>query len=357
MFYASDITRLSNGRSFMASSENPTGAPGGGSRGNHLQKLSASIRIPVGETLTLLDIDGPGEVQSMWFGSRMRWDDIIRIYWDNQEYPSVEVPGCAFFGYPFFENVLDVNGQFPTLNSAVVLNSPCRGFNCYWKMPFKKHCKITLENRHPVQDGGTHYAITGELKEVPDDAVYFCASYRQARPVPQNREYVAIDGIRGKGHFVGLSLGIGLGGENSCWTEGEPKMYIDGEQYPSINYTGMEDYFCGSYNFGDDDRKMGFHQTYSGHYAGMYAMLGSNRTEPHHTSRMIMPRFMLYRWHLPDPIRFNTEFKMTLQSLNLYSEYGARVRHDDYITVAYWYQTLPTAPLAPLPSPIECDLT
>ncbi len=357
MFCTLDLTRLSNGRSFAFSPENPTGTPNGGSRGGHLEKIRNRVPIEPGETITLMDADGPGEIQSMWFGDRLRWDDIIRIYWDNQEYPSVEVPGSAFFGYPFFENVLDVNGQFPTLNSAVVLNAPCRGFNCFWKMPFKKHCKITLENRHPHLKNSTHYMITGEYKEIPDDSVYFCASYRQARPVPQDCEYVAIDGIRGKGHFVGLTLGIGLGGENLCWTEGEPKMYIDGEKYPSINYTGLEDYFCGSYNFGDYDKKMGFHQAYSGHYVGMYAMLGSNRTSPHYTSNSILPRFMLYRWHLPDPIRFNTEFKMTLQSLNNFSEYGSRVRRDDYVTVVYWYQTLPTSPLAPLPSPSECDLT
>jgi len=205
-------------------------------------------------------------------------------------------------------------------------------------MPFKKHCKITLENRHPQNTNATHYMITGEYKEIPDDAVYFCASYRQSRPVPMDREYVAIDGIRGKGHFVGLTFGIGIGGENMCWSEGEPKMYIDGEQYPSINYTGLEDYFCGSYNFGDDDRKMGFYQTYSGHYVGMYAMLGSNRTEPHHTSRMILPRFMLYRWHIPDPIYFKKDIKVTIQALGWRSGGRYLPLQDDISSVAFWYQ-------------------
>ena len=350
-----DFTCLSNARTFAFSPENPDGKVSGGSQGTYLEKCRPLIFIEPGETINIMDTDGPGIIESMWFGGFTPWDFVIRIYWDHQEYPSVESPMSAFLGYPFYNHVTDVNGNFPTLNSAMFLVTPCRGMNSYWKMPFKKHCRITVENRHPSQRTKIHYTIIGEYRELPENSLYFCASYRQARPVPQDREYTVIDGIKGAGHFAGLTLGIGLAGASGCWSEGEPKMYIDGEKYPSINYTGLEDYFGGSFNFGDCDPAMGHYQTYSGLYMGMYALFGGAGGKESRSTNM-MPRVMLYRWHQPDPIRFTKEFKMTLQSIN-FSPYGNQVRHDDYVTVAYWYQTLPTSPLAPLPSPGEVDLT
>jgi len=351
---AYDLTRLVKGVSFAFCPENPDGKASGGSRGAYLEKKRALVFVKPGETLTLVDTDGPGVIESMWFGGFAPWDFILRIYWDGQENPSVECPLGAFFGYPFYENVIDVNGDFPTLNSSMVLVAPCRGLNCFWRMPFRKHCRMTLENRHPTNEIKTHYMITGEYTEIPEDSLYFCASYRQARPVDGDKEYTVIDGIKGAGHFAGLSMGVTLGGSSGCFTEGEPKMYIDGEEYPSINYTGLEDYFGGSFNFGDCDPAMGHFQQYSGLYMGMYAMFGAGN-EKYYSSRNILPRFMLYRWHEPDPIRFSSEFKMTLQSLR-FTPYGNKVRRDDYITVAYWYQTLPTAPLYPLPAPSEMEL-
>ncbi|MBQ7037100.1 MAG: DUF2961 domain-containing protein [Clostridia bacterium] len=349
-----DLTRSINAKSFAFCPENPKGEKGGGSQGDHLEKRQCLLWVQPGETLTLVDTDGPGVIESMWFGGFAPWDFILRIYWDGQKNPSVESPLSAFFAYPFYENVVDTDGNFPTLSSAMVSVTPCRGLNCFWQMPFKKHCRITLENRHPSEAIKTHYMITGEYREVPEDSLYFCASYRQALPTDPLRAYVAVDGIKGKGHFVGLSMGVTPGGCGGCWTEGEPKMYIDGEKYPSINYTGLEDYFGGSYNFGDCDPLLGKYQTYSTPYMGMYAMFGPIAGKPF-SGKTMMPRFMLYRWHLPDPIRFEKEFRMTLQDIR-FSPHGNLHRHDDFVTVAYWYQTLPTSPLAPLPSAAEVCL-
>ena len=143
-----DITRLSNARSFAFSPENPDGKFGGGSRGGHLEKLRPLRFLQPGEIITLMDAEGPGKIESMWFAGFTPWDFIIRIYWDGQEHPSVEAPLSAFFAYPFYENVTDVSGNFPTLDSSMVFISPCRGMNCFWKMPFKStaasHWKIDI---------------------------------------------------------------------------------------------------------------------------------------------------------------------------------------------------------------------
>lgn len=327
--------------SYAFSAENPAGLRGGGSKGKPWEKLSPCVTIKPGEEYTLADIDGPGVLQSMWFGGHTGWEFIIRIYWDNMEYPSVEAPLCSFFGFGF--NVThDITGNFPTLNSAAVLVAPCRGMNCYWKMPFLKHCRVTLENRSN-SSLWSFYTINIIKKALPENIRYFCASYRQAFPVEKETEYTIIDGIEGQGHLAGVSLSAGINGNNGCWVEGEAKMFIDGDEYPSLNYTGTEDYFGGSFAWGCDNGNMRY-EPFSGLYVGMFAQLGDNRERYNG-----QPRFMMYRWHIPDPVFFNKSFRMTLQDLPKY--------RDDFSSVAYWYQNLPNIPFAPLPSNEDVDRT
>lgn len=141
---------------------------------------------------------------------------------------------------------------------------------------------------------------------------------------------------------MGVTLATGMNGNNTCWVEGEARMYIDDDKYPSIHYTGTEDYFCGSYGFGNDVQIKSY-QTYSGLYSGMYAIYGDNR-EFYNGQQ----RFLLYRFHIVDPIHFETKFRMTLDNMG-----WTGPRYDDYTSCAYWYQTLPSAPLKPLPSDKE----
>lgn len=332
---------ISDDKTFAFSAENPTGTRGGGSRGGDCTKLRPTVTIHAGETVTLVDTDGPGVIQHIWFTGYVGHSFILRIYWENQEYPSVEAPISAFFGCAYDENFADVNGDYPALNSAAILVAPGRGLNCYWNMPFRKHCRVTMENRGET-DQNLYYIITGTYCDVPENAGYFHASYRQEHPVTKGRSYTVIDGIQGKGQFLGVALATGINGHNTCWVEGEARMYIDDDRYPSIHYTGTEDYFCGSYAFGNDIYNKKY-QTYSGLYAGMFAVLG-NTAQVYNNQQ----RFLLYRLHIPDPIHFKTGFRMTLDNLG-----WTGPRYDDYTSVAYWYQTLPSAPLKPLPTDTE----
>lgn len=192
------------------------------------------------------------------------------------------------------------------------------------------------------KDQSLYYIITGCHCEVPDEIGYFHASYRQEHPVQKGRSYTIIDGIQGKGQFVGVTLATGMNGNNTCWVEGEARMYIDDDKYPSIHYTGTEDYFCGSYGFGNDVQIKSY-QTYSGLYSGMYAIYGDNRAFYNGQQR-----FLLYRFHIADPIHFEIGFRMTLDNMG-----WTGPRYDDYTSCAYWYQTLPSALLKPLPSDKE----
>ena len=129
---------IRDARTFAFSAENPTGTRGGGGRGGDCTKLSPTVVIPAGETVTLVDIEGPGIIQNMWFTGYVGHSFILRIYWDDQAHPSVEAPLSAFFGCAYDENFVDRDGRYPVLNSAMLLVAPGRGYNCYFEMPFRR---------------------------------------------------------------------------------------------------------------------------------------------------------------------------------------------------------------------------
>ncbi len=303
-----DLYRMQVRKSFGFSAENPTGQKGGGTHGKDCEKLRPCIRIEPGETITLCDTEGPGMITHIWFTGYIGHSFVLRIYWDGMELPSVEAPISAFFGCAYDENFEDRDGKYPVLNSAAVLVAPGRGYNCYWEMPFQKHCRITMENRSGEAQT-LYYMISGWHGILPMDCGYFHAAYRQEHPVQKGHSYTVIDGVKGSGCFAGMSLSAGMNGHNTCWVEGEAKMYIDGDIYPTMNYTGTEDYFCGSYAFGNDII-LNQYQTFSGLYAGLYAIFGDTSEMYNHQKR-----FMLYRWHIKDPVYFNKDFRMTLDNL------------------------------------------
>ena len=171
--------------------------------------------------------------------------------------------------------------------------NPGSAFNSYWVMPFRKKCRITMENVNDADAMTLYYQIDYTLTEVPADAGYFHAQFRRANP-NETSVYTINDGIKGKGQFVGVYLAWGVN-NNGWWGEGEIKFYIDGDsKFPTICGTGTEDYFCGSYNF---DRE-GKYTEFCTPYSGLHQVIkpdGAYRSQQ---------RFGLYRWHIMDPIRF-----------------------------------------------------
>ena len=335
------LYRIKNRQSFGFSAENPTGQKNGGTKGKDCEKLRPCIQIAPGETVTLCDTDGPGMITHIWFTGYVGHSFVMRIYWENEEFPSVEAPISAFFGCAYDENFKDRDGNYIVLNSAKILTAPGRGFNSYWEMPFEKHCRITMENRSKKEET-LYYMISGWYGEIPQDAGYFHAAYRQEHPVTKGRAYTIIDGIEGRGCFAGLTLATGMNGNNTCWVEGEAKMYIDDDQYPSMNYTGTEDYFCGSYGFGNDII-LNRYQTFSGMYTGLFAIMDDNREFYNGQQRCL-----LYRFHEKDPVYFSKNFKMTIDNLG-----WTGPRYDDYTSVAYWYLEKPSKLAKELPSDEE----
>jgi len=318
------------------SAENPKGEKGGGAREVPDESSAASklgqgwkvrpcITLPSGSTTTLADIEGPGVIQHIWITvtEKAYRDCVIRFYWDHEETPSIEVPLGDFFasGHALRYKV----------SSLPVAVNPSGGFNSYWPMPFKKHALITVENQRWEDIGGFFYQITYGLGEVPDDALYFHAQWRRSVTPRERPEHVILDGIRGRGHYVGTFLAW-TQLANGWWGEGEMKFYIDGDkEHPTICGTGTEDYFGGAWGFGD---------TFSTPFLG-YPLW---RREPGE-----VPKHCLYRWHVMDPICFESDLKVTIQALGWWPDHKFQPLADDIASVGYWYQAEPHAPFPELP--------
>ncbi|NWG22656.1 MAG: DUF2961 domain-containing protein [Chloroflexi bacterium] len=341
-----NLAHLSKARTRSISPENVTGEKGQGGRaidGTGAScardlgvgwKISPSIRIAPGETRVLADVRGSGAIQHIWMTPTGHWrHTILRIYWDDQETPSVECPVGDFFACGW--------GQYAQVSSLAVCVNPGSAFNCYWEMPYRKGYRITMTNI-AAQEMTLYYQVTYAETDVPDDAGYFHAQFRRANPLPYRAVYTLLDGVRGHGHYVGTYMAWGAN-NSGWWGEGEIKFYIDGDdEYPTICGTGTEDYFCGSYNF-DVGKENGGYREFTTPYAGLPQVI---RPDGLYRSQT---RFGMYRWHITDPIRFAQDLRVTIQALGWRSGGRYLPLQDDIASVAYWYQTIPAAPFPPLP--------
>ncbi len=340
-----NLSRLSSAVTRSISAENPTGAKGKGGMATEGTgadcardlgqgwKVSPSMVVPPHETLTLADIEGQGAVQQIWITVTGHWRySILRMYWDDEETPSVEVPIGDFFCMGW--------GRYAQINSIPVAVNPGSALNCYWEMPFRRGARITLEN---LDDGPqtVYWQINYTLTKVPDDAAYLHAQFRRSNPLPYKQDHVLLDGVRGQGHYVGTYIAWGV---NNCgwWGEGEIKFYMDGDgEFPTICGTGTEDYFGGSYDF-EYPRGEGYCE-FSAPFVGLPQVI---RPDGLYDSQQ---RFGMYRWHIMDPVRFQRDLRVTIQALGWRSGRRYLPLQDDIASTAFWYQQEPHASFPTLP--------
>ena len=301
-------------------------------------KVNPYVTINSGETFTMAEIDGPGAIQHIWMTPTGNWRfSIIRIYWDDESTPSVKCPVGDFFGMGW--------GQYAHLNSMPVTVNPGSAFNCYWVMPFRRKCRITMTNINESEPMNLYYQIDYTLTEVPDDAAYFHAQFRRSKGNPTS-DYTIIDGVKGQGQYVGVYMAWQVN-NNGWWGEGEIKFFLDGDKkFPTICGTGTEDYFCGSYNFDRDHRYV----TFTTPYAGLVQVL------PPDVAYQSGQRFGLYRWHIMDPVRFSKDLRVTIQDLGW--RHGGRYlqQNSDISSTCFWYQSEPHAPFPKFPTWQELEV-
>jgi hypothetical protein len=329
---------LRDGRSRSVSPENPAGgkgAGGGATTGTGAAaardlgpgwKVSPSVEITAGGTHTVAEVAGPGVIRHMWLAvhpARLR-TLVLRAYWDGAAEPAIAVPLGDLFCQGW--------ASFAQVSSVPVAVNPHGGLNSYWEMPFRSQAKITLENLGQAAPVTVYYQVDYELTEVPDTAGYLHAAWRRSNPLQAGQVHTIIDGIRSAGHYAGTYLAWGTN-SSGWWGEGEVKFYLDGDQeLPTICGTGTEDYFGGAWNF--DIPGTGY-STYTTPYLGLPQVL---RPDGLYSSQQ---RFGMYRWHLPDPIRFSTDLRVTVQALGWRSGGRYLPLHDDIASTALWYQRHP----------------
>lgn len=346
MAHGSDLDRLTelrDERSRSITPENPNGAvDSGGTASSDLgpgRKGRPNITIEQGETVTLAAIEGSGVIRHLWMtvsGGDASDDHalrnlVLRASWNEEERPSVEVPLGDFF--------CNGHGRFATVTSRPIVVAPKGGFNCYFPMPFHDGARITLESEHD-EELMVFYQIDYSEEAVDDETPTFHAQWRRTNPTALGEDHVIVDGIEGTGQYVGTYLAwVALG--DHWWGEGEVKFYLDGDERPTICGTGTEDYAGGAWCFlptGADG--LTDQETYSTPYLG----------HPYYRHEGSHPAYHgVYRWHVPDPIRFREDLRVTVQTIGNAGT-GLFERSDDVSSVAYWYQREPHAAFPDLPN-------
>ncbi len=287
-----------------------------------------SIPIAPGETLTLAELDGPGEIRHIWFtigalDRRFTRSLVLRVFWDDSSVPSVESPIGDFFAAG--------NGMRVNVSSLPIeVTSYGRAFNSYWRMPFRKKARLTLTNESDKRVSSCYFYIDWlKYDSLPADALYFHARYRQEFPVKPFSPYTIAE-IEGRGHYVGTVLSI-QSSMGSWLGESDDRFYIDGEEMPSMVGTGMEDYFTDAWN----------HRLYTNLRAGLsiYEPKGPDQ------------RVTAYRWHIADPVTFTMSLKVEMERRSYAAvtnpETGEEVtwdfkyRPDIFSSVAFWYASEP----------------
>lgn len=347
----SSLPRISEALTRSISAENPTGGKGSGGKateGTGAQfgralgqgwKVSPCINLRAMSRVTLADIEGPGAIRHIWMTvDPSTWRRLIlRFSWDGEETPSVEAPLGDFFC-----NGWCVPARIGSLPVAV--NSK-GGLNSYWVMPFQKHATLAIENVGAAEVEGFFYQIDYSLEEVPREYACFHAQWRRVNPLPYGQVHTVLDNVSGRGLYVGTYIAWrpSLPG---WWGEGEVKFYLDGDgEWPTICGTGTEDYFGGAWCF---EETQGEYGVYSTPFLGLPQAIKADNVGQNR------PRFGMYRWHIPDPIRFQRDIRVSIQALGWDPSAAEDHPHymplrDDIASTAFWYQTEPHVRFPPTP--------
>lgn len=339
-----DIAQIRAGKTRSISAENPTGEKGKGAQaapgddawcteaaselGRGWKVRPCVRKLAPGQEVVLADIEGPGVVQHIWctvLTAVHRWIS-WEIRYDGEEEPSVRVPLGDFFA-----NGIDGCGL---IDSRVVAVNPKGGMNSYWPMPFRKRFRLSIRNDGPREISEFFYQVTYSLEEVPEGAAYLHASWARSLTTRERPEHVILESVKGRGHYAGTYL-VWNQLSNGWWGEGEVKFFLDGDPAdgPTICGTGTEDYFGGAWGFVMDHERDMRPRTYSTAYLGYPQAVydATDKTGPR------VPAHGLYRWHLPDPVRFEKDLRVTVQALGWWPNGKFQPLTDDIASTAFYY--------------------
>jgi hypothetical protein len=279
-----------------ASFENPGGEKGKGAQTNGGRKGRPAIPIKAGEQVTLAEVHGSsGTVRRIWATISDRSPAMLRglkieMFWDGANKPAVSAPLGDFFGLGL--------GQMVAFQSALFASPEGKSFNCYIPMPFRTGMKIVVTNESGKDLALFFYDVDYTLGDKHDASVlYFHAHYRREDPTKLQRDFEILPRVLGKGRFLGANLGVQANRElyfDKWWGEGELKVFLDGDRdWPTLAGTGTEDYV--GTGWGENQ----YFHLYQG-------VLFADRART---------RYSFYRYHVPDPIYFRSDIRVTIQQI------------------------------------------
>jgi hypothetical protein len=276
-----------------------------------------SGRLLPGDSALVLDVAGPGMVRRIRL--TLASSDphylrriAIRMYWDDERDPSVDVPLGDFFG----------NGFDHRPYSALPMGASNNDFYSYLALPFLRRARIVIANGTGIAVDLLRLDADMQLGiELAVPVATFHAEWSRNLRLRADQRHPVAD-IEGAGWFVGTSLSAQGYDSTLAFLSGEERLRIDGR---TIRQTTTPDYVSGMANG----------EAFAGAFHGV-VLRDDERS-----------RIAAYRWHLPDPIPFRSSLRLDLERAPTDREVA------DFATVAYWYQTEPHRPLRPLPSPGE----
>ncbi len=279
---------------YWSSPENRNGVKGSGGKENGKAKGHPFDSIPAGASYTLLDIQGQGVINRIWMTLDNRTPEMLRslkieMFWDGESKPAVAAPLGDFFGVGL--------GKTTVFENALFANTEGRSFVSLLQMPFRKAARIVITNESDKTLGSLYYDVNYNLLSVWNEKyLYLHAYWHRDTATKLTEDFELLPSVTGKGRFLGVNVGVNANPQygKSWFGEGEVKMYLDGDtDYPSLNGTGTEDYIGTGWG--------------QGRFINAY--LGC--TVANDTTL----QYAFYRYHIPDPVYFKTDCKVTLQQI------------------------------------------
>ncbi len=227
---------------------------------------------------------------------------VVRLYWDGNHEPSVDVPFGALFGNMWHEM------QYGSIGFGMASNV----YRLSFPMPFRSGARLSVLNQGdiPVQ---LAVAVDSGVDTPQDTHGYFHAGWRKSLASQAGIPHTILQ-AEGQGKYIGCILGV-IDLNNSWWSlESDEHIYVDGETEPSWRGTGLEDYFNGGWYYGN-----------------------ALASPLHGIPFKAQYRTVQYRIHLNDPVAFKS-------SINMEFERGPRhVSHAEKESVSFYYLARPAS--------------
>jgi hypothetical protein len=276
------------------------------------KKAPFDVQLEPGAAATLLTQDGPKAICGVLVHltaanlEEAARGVVVIMHFDGEK--TVESPLGDFFGTAPGLTPYD---SLPSGISKVAGGKP-QDLWSHWWMPFAKNAKIEVKNLTDAK-----VKVEGQASVVDykwdDQSLLFHAKWRIERDVPSRpfSDWQHLE-ANGAGRFVGGHLHL-INNVRDWWGEGDEKIYVDGETFPSHFGTGTEDYY--GYAWCSPERFVhAYHNQPRCDGPGNYGNTSVNR------------------WHIIDDIPFTKSFRFDIENWQ-WNEKARNTR----AAISYWY--------------------